>query len=64
MSSLSQYTDIYRDHRETLDSHSAPVINALRQEAFDALKGKSLPDRNTEGYEKTSIEEMWLPTSD
>lgn len=61
MSSLSQYTDIYRDHRETLDSHSAPVINALRQEAFDALKGKSLPDRNTEGYEKTSIEEMMAP---
>lgn len=61
MGSLSQYTDIYRDHREALDSHSAPVINAMRAEAYEALKGKELPDRHTEGYEKTSIEEMMAP---
>ena len=61
MGSLSQYTDIYRDHRDALDSHSAPVINALRQVAYDSLQDRELPGKGTEGYEKTSIEEMMAP---
>lgn len=61
MGSLSQYTDIYRDHREAIDSHSSAVINAMRPAAYDVLKGKELPGKNTEGYEKTSIDEMMSP---
>lgn len=61
MGSLSQYTSLYRDHRDGLDSHSAPAINALRPAAYAALQGKELPGRGTEGYEKTSIDEMMAP---
>ena len=61
MSSLKQYIDLYHDNREAIDAHSAPVLNALRPMALEALAGKSLPARGVEGYEKTSIEDMMAP---
>lgn len=62
MSALKQYIDLYRDSRATLDAASAPVINALRPEALAVLEGcTSLPTRRDEGYEKTSIDEMFSP---
>lgn len=61
MNSLNQYIDLFRDNREAIEAHSAPVLNALRQSAYEALIGKSLPTRGTEGYEKTSIDEMMAP---
>lgn len=61
MSAINQYINLYRDNREAIDAHSAPVLNALRQDALGALDGKRLPERGDEGYEKTSIEAMMAP---
>lgn len=61
MSSINQYIQLYRDHAATIDAHSAPVLNALRPAALEMLQGQSLPTRRTEGYEKTSIDEMMAP---
>ena len=61
MSAIDQYIDIYRSAAPMLDEASAPVINALRPAALEALEGAALPDRSVEGYEKTSIEDMMAP---
>lgn len=59
--SLTQYLELYRTNRKLIDSHSARVMNELREKAFAVLKDKSLPTKHTEGYENTSIEEMFAP---
>lgn len=61
MSSLTQYTDLYQAQRQALASHSAPLLDSRREAAFEALRGKTLPRRGDEGYEKTSIEDMYAP---
>lgn len=61
MSSITQYIDIYRDNAKALDDNSAPVLNGLRHKAFQALDSKELPRRGDEGYEKTSLEDMFAP---
>lgn len=59
--SLDQYLNLYATSRSVIDSRSAPALNALRESAFAALQGKRLPDKKTEGYERTSIDEMFAP---
>lgn len=61
MSSIDQYISLYRDNAAVIDEHSAPALNALRPAALEALAGATLPTTRTEGYEKTSIEEMLAP---
>ncbi len=61
MSSITQYIDIYREYAKAVDENSAPVLNELRPAAFKALEGKILPSRGDEGYEKTSLEDMFAP---
>ncbi len=62
MSRISQYTTLYRDNAALIDSGSAPVLNALREPAFKVLsQTKSFPTKHTEGFEKTSIDEMFAP---
>lgn len=61
MSAIKQYIDLYNSHRQEIESCSAASLNALRPVAFDALKGKSLPRKGEEGYEKTSVEDMFAP---
>lgn len=62
MSSILQYTELYRNNAEVIDSGSAPVINRLRRHAFDTLSATaSLPVKRDEGFEKTSIEELFAP---
>lgn len=59
MNSLSQYLELYRLNRQTIDAGSAEPLNRLRQEAFEQLtNGARLPQRGDEGYERTSVEEM------
>jgi len=61
MGALKQYLDLYDSQHHTLDAGSAPVLNALRPAAREALKGRELPDCGTEGFEKTSIDKMFSP---
>ncbi len=61
MGSLSQYINLYRDNSAAIASHSAPALNVMREPALEAIEGKELPDAGTEGYEKTSIDEMMAP---
>lgn len=61
MSALKQYIDLFRDHRDIIDSHSASAINALRRRAFDALDGVELPKPGADNYENTDLETMLSP---
>ena len=61
MGALKQYLDLYDSQREAIDTGSATALNALRPAAREALEGRELPDRRTEGFEKTSIDEMFAP---
>lgn len=58
---LTQYIKLYEHNSATVDANSAPALNRLRSKALSALQGAKLPTRKTEGYEKTSVEEMFAP---
>lgn len=58
-SSLTQYIDLYDANRGLIDRGSATPMNLLRDKAREVLDGKSLPDKSTEGYSKTSLNDMF-----
>ncbi|MDE5980177.1 MAG: Fe-S cluster assembly protein SufD, partial [Muribaculaceae bacterium] len=62
MSSLKQYTDLFRQERAALDANSPEALNVGRDRAMALLEAAGrLPERSDEGYEKTSVEEMFAP---
>lgn len=61
MSSITQYLNLYRDNRADVHSHSVELLNESRDDAYAFLQDKSLPDKGEEGFEKTSIEDMFSP---
>lgn len=61
MSALSQYIELFDSHRDTIEAKSAAILNEYRYDARQSLDGKTLPSKGTEGYEKTSVEDMFLP---
>lgn len=61
MSSIEQYTSLYNDNHSQLSAGCGPALNDMRHSAFEALQGQQLPDRDTEGFERTSIDEMFAP---
>nr|MBD5377215.1 SufD family Fe-S cluster assembly protein [Bacteroides sp.] len=61
MSALDQYVKLYEANSGLFDANSAPALNARRPEALKALEGAMLPTRRTEGYERTSLEDLYAP---
>lgn len=62
MASLKQYTDLFRQERVALDANAPEALNAGRDRAMAFLEAAGrLPERSDEGYEKTSLEEMFAP---
>lgn len=62
MASLKQYTDLFRQERVALDANAPEALNAGRDRAMAFLEAAGrLPERFDEGYEKTSVEEMFAP---
>lgn len=61
MSALTQYIDLYRENGETLRSHSAAPLNALRPKALEVLEDTILPKPGSENYELTDLEEWLAP---
>ncbi|MCM1293425.1 MAG: Fe-S cluster assembly protein SufD [Bacteroides sp.] len=59
MNSLSQYLELYRLNRQAIDAGSAPVLNRLRQEAFEMLANARLAERGDEDFERTSLNDMF-----
>lgn len=61
MGALTQYIDLYRNHRDLVDGNSAATLNALRRDALDCLENCILPAKGSENYETTDLETMLLP---
>lgn len=61
MDSLKQYIDLYQANAALIDSHSAPVMNALRQDALKLLSVSRFPTKKDEGFQTTSINDMFAP---
>jgi len=61
MSSTKQYTDLYDAMREAVHASTGEPMNALRDAAREGLDVATLPTKRTEGFEKTSIEDMFAP---
>lgn len=61
MSAIDQYLDLYRQHRQLIDSNGAAPINALRDNAARHLAAMRLPRRGDENFENVDLEEMLAP---
>lgn len=61
-SAIEQYLSLWSEYRAALDGHSAGALNAMRPLAAEALmRAGRLPSKGDEGYEKTSLEDMFAP---
>lgn len=61
MGSINQYVNLYRENLQAINSHSADVLNRMRDIAYRSIGEKQLPCKGIEGFEKTSIEDMFAP---
>lgn len=59
--SLSQYIDLFKEHRPAIEAHSVAPLNALRTKAFEELANARLPHKGDEGYERTDVNSMFAP---
>lgn len=59
--SLSQYIDLFKEHRAAIEAHSVAQLNALRAKAFEELANARLPHKGDEGYERTDVNSMFAP---
>jgi Fe-S cluster assembly protein SufD len=59
--SLKQYIELYDSNLEAINAHSAPQLNALRQEARKALEGITLPRKGSDDYEATDLNAVLAP---
>ena len=61
MNSEKQYIDLYRECREQICSHSADVLNAVRDAAAADFERIGFPSRKVERYKYTSIDKLFEP---
>lgn len=61
MTSEQQYIDLYRECREQICAHSADVLNAVRDEAFNSFERLGFPSRKVERYKYTTIDKLFEP---
>ena len=57
----AQYIDLYRQARDLICQHSADVMNAVRDRAFEEFKSKGFPTRKEERYKYTNVQELFAP---
>lgn len=61
MQSEKQYIDLYGSCRDMLFSHSADVMNAVRDGAFADFSRQGLPTRKVERYKYTDMQSLFAP---
>lgn len=60
-SSEQQYIDLYNDCRQMICSHSAGVMNAVRNVAFNDFCRQRFPNRRVERYKYTDVSKLMEP---
>lgn len=61
MKALTQYIDLYTTTADKFCAGSAPVLNAMRPAALEALRSATLPRLGSEDYEHTDLEAILAP---
>lgn len=61
MQSENQYIDLFRECRNMLFGHSAEVMNAVRDRAFDDFCRQGFPTRKVERYKYTDMAALFAP---
>lgn len=61
MESVKQYIDLYEGCRKMICDHSAEVLNAERDAAYETFRTVGLPTRKVERYKYTNLEEVFAP---
>ncbi len=61
MNSEQQYIDLYTRCADSINSHSAPVMNGLRSKAFADFCRMGFPTRRVERYKYTDISKLFEP---
>jgi Fe-S cluster assembly protein SufD len=61
MSAAQQYIDIFRQTKSMINKHSAPVLNALRDDAMACFEKAGLPTKKIERYRYIDMEAMFAP---
>ncbi len=61
MSAIDQYLDLWKDHKELIESKSSAELNKLRGAAADSLMQHGLPSEKAENYSHTNLEKLLSP---
>lgn len=61
MNPLQQYLELFLEHRDAIESHSAEQLNRLRERALEELERTSLPRLGSEGHTVTAPADMFAP---
>ena len=61
MNSEQQYKEIFTECREMIDSHSAAVLNMLREKAFEDFSRLGFPTQKVERYKYTDVASAFKP---
>ena len=61
MNSEKQYIDLYEQCREMINEHSAPMLNALREQAYEDFCRLGFPTQKLERYKYTNVAEAFAP---
>lgn len=61
MNSEQQYIDLFTNSRKMIDKHSAPVLNAAREQAFREFRQAGFPTQKVERYKYTDVSAAFAP---
>lgn len=61
MGSEKQYIDLYRETAGMIKSHSADVLNGVRDKAFEDFCRQGFPSRKVERYQYTDMSKLFEP---
>lgn len=61
MNSEVQYIELYKQCRSMICEHSADVLNAVRDKAFETFCATGFPTRKVERYKYTNLQEVFAP---
>ena len=61
MQSEKQYIDLYNEAQQMIKDHAAPVLNEVRDKAFEDFRRLGFPDRKVERYKYTDMQKLFEP---
>lgn len=61
MQAEKQYVEVFSHNRGLIDRHSSPVMNAVRDQAFEEFKRQGFPTRKVERYKYTDVPGLFAP---